>query len=110
MRLSLLSYQVIIGIFQTFLLYGLNSCFDDQISVDEDTEITIGGLAQMIADAFELEHGLAFDETKSDGQYRKTASNKKLRSYLPDFKFTPLKDAIDETAKWLEENYDSARH
>jgi len=80
------------------------------LSVDEDTEITIGGLAQMIADAFELEHGLAFDETKSDGQYRKTATNKKLRSYLPDFKFTPLREALGETVKWLEENFDTARH
>jgi len=80
------------------------------LSVDEDTEITIAGLAQMIADAFELEHGLAFDETKSDGQYRKTATNKKLRSYLPDFKFTPLRQALGETVKWLEENFDTARH
>ena len=32
-----------------------------------------------------------FDTSKSDGQYKKTASNAKLRSYLPDFKFTPIK-------------------
>jgi hypothetical protein len=32
-----------------------------------------------------------FDTTKADGQYKKTASNAKLRKYLPDFKFTPFK-------------------
>jgi len=80
------------------------------LSVDEETEVSISELAQLIADAFELEHGLAFDETKSDGQYRKTATNKKLRSYLPDFKFTPLREALGETVKWLEENFDTARH
>ena len=32
-----------------------------------------------------------FDTTKSDGQFKKTASNAKLRQYLPDFKFTPFK-------------------
>lgn len=31
------------------------------------------------------------DTSKSDGQFRKTASNGKLRKYLPDFKFTPVK-------------------
>jgi hypothetical protein len=32
-----------------------------------------------------------FDTSKADGQYKKTASNTKLRKYLPDFKFTPFK-------------------
>lgn len=33
-----------------------------------------------------------FDTTLSDGQMKKTASNAKLRRYLPDFTFTPLKE------------------
>ena len=32
-----------------------------------------------------------YDTSKSDGQFKKTASNAKLRKYLPDFKFTPMK-------------------
>jgi hypothetical protein len=31
------------------------------------------------------------DTSKADGQFKKTASNTKLRKYLPDFKFTPMK-------------------
>lgn len=50
-----------------------------------------------------------FDKTKSDGQYKKTASNAKLRAYLPDFKFTPLATAISETTAWFKENYETAR-
>lgn len=34
---------------------------------------------------------MKFDTSKADGQYKKTASNAKLRKYLPDFKFTPFK-------------------
>ena len=34
---------------------------------------------------------LQFDTTKSDGQFKKTASNAKLRKYLPDHQFTPIK-------------------
>ena len=32
-----------------------------------------------------------YDTSKSDGQFKKTASNAKLRKFLPDFKFTPIK-------------------
>lgn len=34
---------------------------------------------------------MQYDTTKSDGQFKKTASNAKLRKYRPDFKFTDIK-------------------
>ncbi len=77
--------------------------------VDETDEIPIIEVAQMIADAFQLEHGIVLDETKAIGQFRKTASNRKLRQYLPDFQFTPLREALKTTVDWLIENYETAR-
>lgn len=35
-----------------------------------------------------------FDTSKSDGQYRKPASNDKLMNLLPDFKFTPFRQGM----------------
>lgn len=40
---------------------------------------------------------MKFDTSKADGQYKKTASNTKLRKYLPDFKFTPFKVSCCDT-------------
>ena len=37
---------------------------------------------------------LQYDTTKSDGQFKKTASNAKLRKYRPDFKFTNIKQGM----------------
>ena len=37
-----------------------------------------------------FEGNIVFDTSKSDGQFKKTASNKKLRELYPDFKFTPI--------------------
>ena len=34
---------------------------------------------------------LQFDNSKADGQFRKTASNAKLCRYLPDFQFTDIR-------------------
>lgn len=39
----------------------------------------------------EFKGEVVYDKSKSDGQFKKTASNAKLRKYLPEFKFTPMK-------------------
>lgn len=52
---------------------------------------------------------IVFDTTKADGQYKKTASNAKLRSLYPDFTFTPFSVAIQETVQWFLENYETCR-
>ena len=52
---------------------------------------------------------MKFLTDKADGQFKKTASNAKLRRYLPDFKFTPTEEAIKETVQWFKDNYESAR-
>lgn len=45
----------------------------------------------MIADSMNFPRDrIKFDLTKADGQFKKTASNAKLRKHLPDFKFTPM--------------------
>jgi GDP-L-fucose synthase len=52
---------------------------------------------------------VVFDTSKVDGQYKKTASNAKLRTYLSDYKFKPMKEGIEETVKWFVEHYETAR-
>ena len=79
------------------------------LAVDEADEVSIAELGQMVADAFQLEHGVVMDTTKDDGQFKKTASNQKLRKYLPDFKFTPLREAIKANVDWFVDNYETAR-
>lgn len=79
------------------------------LSVDESDEVSIGQVAESVAKAFEFRGKLTFDTTKSDGQYKKTASNQKLRSFLPDFKFLEFDKAIKESVDWFLNNYDAAR-
>jgi GDP-L-fucose synthase len=52
---------------------------------------------------------VVFDTSKADGQYKKTASNAKLRSYLPNYAFTPMDAGIKETVAWFLQNYETAR-
>ncbi|XP_049925115.1 GDP-L-fucose synthase-like [Epinephelus moara] len=79
------------------------------LSVGEEDEISIKEAEDMIADSLDFKGKIHFDTTLSDGQMKKTASNAKLRRYLPDFTFTPLKEAIKLTCDWFVANYDNAR-
>ena len=79
------------------------------LSVDEEDEVSIAAVAAAIVDAMDFKGEVVFDTSRADGQFKKTASNRKLRKYLPDFQFTPFKDALKETVEWFVANYDSAR-
>ena len=79
------------------------------LSVGEEDEVSIADVAGGIAKAFGYESNLAFDTTAADGQFKKTASNAKLRKYLPEFKFTPMEEALRETVDWFVANYETAR-
>jgi len=79
------------------------------LSTGEEDEVSIKEVAEAICKAMGYEGQLKFDTTKADGQYKKTASNAKLRKYLPDFKFTPLQEGIDYSVKWFIAHYSIAR-
>lgn len=79
------------------------------LSVGEEDEVSIKEAAESIVKAMDFKGEVIFDITKSDGQFKKTASNSKLRKYLPDFKFTPFVQAVQESCDWFNANYDLAR-
>ncbi|BFG04606.1 probable GDP-L-fucose synthase [Drosophila madeirensis] len=79
------------------------------LSVDEAQEVTIFEVAQAIATAFEFKGKLVCDTSKADGQYKKTASNAKLRSLLPEYTFTDFETAIKTSVEWYRSNYEQAR-
>lgn len=50
----------------------------------------------MVVEGMGFTGNITYDTTKADGQFKKTASNAKLRKYLPEFKFTPMKQGMSE--------------
>jgi GDP-L-fucose synthase len=81
----------------------------DFLTVDEKDEVSISTVAETIARAFGYEGEIRYDSTQADGQFKKTASNAKLRSYMPNFQFTPFEQAINSSVQWFKENYDTVR-
>lgn len=80
------------------------------LSTPEEDEISIGNIGLKIAKEFGIaDEMIEFDETKSDGQYKKTASNDKLKKLFPEFKFTDMNIALKDSIKWFVDNYETLR-
>jgi len=79
------------------------------LSVDENDEISIKDVVDSIVDAMGYEGEVTWDTSKADGQYKKTASNAKLRGLLPDYKFMTFQEGVKETVEWFKENYETCR-
>ena len=79
------------------------------LSVDESAEVSIKDVALAVAKAMKFEGEVKFDSSKADGQFKKTASNLKLRKFRPDYQFVSMQDGIQKSVDWFVENYESAR-
>jgi len=62
------------------------------ISTDESDEVSIGDVAMMVVKAMGFTGEVVYDTSKADGQFKITASNKKLRGFLPEYKFMEMEE------------------
>ncbi len=90
-------------------LNNYNSIEPIIFSVDESDEISIKDLVYLIANKIGYNGKIIFDISKSDGQYKKTASNKKLKEYLPNYKFISLEEGIEKSVIWFINNFNNIR-
>ena len=64
---------------------------------------------EQIAKAYNYEHMIDFDTTKSDGQFKKTADNSKLMNLYGEYKFMNIEEGIKRSVDWFIGNYDICR-
>jgi GDP-L-fucose synthase len=81
----------------------------EPIIFSNSNEVSIGYVAELIAEQFDYKDRIIFESDKPDGQFRKPSDNSKLKKYLPDFEFTPINTGIKDTVNWFIENYEKAR-
>ncbi|XP_071134759.1 GDP-L-fucose synthase-like [Mytilus edulis] len=79
------------------------------LSVGEEDEVSIKEAAEAVIKAMDFKGEVVYDTSKSDGQFKKTASNGKLRKYRPDFNFVPFDQAVKESCDWFMENFETCR-
>ncbi len=79
--------------------------YDDPepLIISPDEEISIATVAQEIAWRVGYTDSIVYNQ-KMDGQLRKPSDNSKLKSLLPNFKFTPIEAGLEETIDWYAKN------
>jgi GDP-L-fucose synthase len=81
----------------------------DPIILSTSDEISIKDVVEIIVEIMNFKGSVIYDNTKPDGQFRKPSDNSKIKSYLPDFKFTPIYEGLRETIEFFENNYSILR-
>lgn len=71
------------------------------ISVPENEEKSIEYISRLIAKSFNYSDKIIFDDTFSDGQYKKTVSIQKLNNLIGNYQFTTLETGIQKTVDWF---------
>ena len=82
--------------------------YDDEsliLSVPEKDEVSIREVATSIAEKFDYADRIVFDDSFSDGQYKKTSDNSLLMNKIGYYKFTTLEDGLTDTVSWFKRNY-----
>ena len=95
-----------------FILWILNNEISNEsliLAPNPEDEISIEQVAKRIAKEFNYQDRLKYDNTRSDGQYRKTADNKCLRQLYGDLDLTSIESGIKETVHWFQNNFQNCR-
>ena len=85
------------------------------IILSPNTEISIGEIAEKIAEIFNYKDKMVFLTNYADGQYKKTVDNSYLLKKLDEskngdkFKFTSIDKGLNETIEWFIKNYNYCR-
>jgi dTDP-4-dehydrorhamnose reductase len=72
----------------------------------------VGNAFKNIANEFEYTEYMVFNANYSDGQYKKTADNRKLLSFLGGelkYKLMDIRKGIHRAVDFLKNNYDTCR-
>jgi len=77
--------------------------------VTNSKETTVLALVDEIAQAFEFDGEVQFDESRPDGQLRKPSSPEDLDAFFPGFKFLDLRSGIRDTVEWFSAEYPNVR-
>ena len=82
------------GDFASIIKYIIEKNITHSFNVAPDFNYSIDEMAKIAIKATKPELTIKYSNPELDGQYRKDVDSSKLRSYIPDFEFTPLEEGL----------------
>jgi GDP-L-fucose synthase len=91
------------------IMLSIESLNRDNLIVSCDDEYSIGDIAKLIANEFDYGDKIVFNDTYSDGQFKKTANNSKMKSIIKDYKFVDINYGIKQSVDFFKNNVSTCR-
>jgi GDP-L-fucose synthase len=79
------------------------------VIISTSHEISIKEILEIIVELMNYKGKIEWLTEMSNGQHRKPSDTSKLKSILPDVKFTGIYEGLKETIQWFEANYPGVR-
>ena len=79
------------------------------VNIGNTGEYKMINIIKSIAQIFEYNGEILWDEEKPEGQLRKPSCNKKFLNIVPNFKYTGINDGLESVCKWFSEQYPNVR-
>jgi GDP-L-fucose synthase len=79
------------------------------VIISTSHEISIKEILEIIVELMNYKGKMEWLTEMSNGQHRKPSDTSKLKSILPDVKFTGIYEGLKETIQWFEANYPGVR-
>jgi GDP-L-fucose synthase len=79
------------------------------VSPPKEQEITIKSLVNSITKQFDFKGKIIYDTDYPDGQHLKTTDSNELLNFIPNFKFTPFQQGLEENIIFFNEHYETVR-
>lgn len=86
-----------------------NMIIDGPMIISPDNIYTIEEIVNTIVKLMKFNGKVFFDNSKPEGILKKNSSNKKFRSFFPDFKFTTLETGLNLTIEYFLKKYSEIR-
>jgi GDP-L-fucose synthase len=85
----------------------------ENLIISPNEEYSISDVSVLIAKEFDYDNNMVFNDNYSDGQFKKTANNIKMISYISEkdinFEFTTIQEGIKTTVDFFKKNIDNCR-
>jgi GDP-L-fucose synthase len=82
---------------------------NDPLIISSEDEYSISDIVDILCTEMNYHGNVIYDNSKSDGQIKKTISIQKLKTLNSDVHFRSIEDGLKETTEWFSKNIDTCR-
>lgn len=82
---------------------------NDPLIISSEDEHSISDIVGILCTEMNYHGNIIYDNSKSDGQIKKTISIEKLKTLNSDVHFRSIEDGLKETTQWFSKNIDTCR-